>query len=161
MVRKSMHLSNSGNWRRTRVPTQSAQSVDDLATLESAHAVFELYLWLARKFSVEFKAIEEAKKALDIDIINWPDLDLRNDLEGVAALIANMDCVVSVGTAVAQMAGALGIPLKLLVSRDWVLLGQNQYPWFGNTELFASDILQPVEPLIPQVANQLQNFLRT
>ena len=105
--------------------------------------------------------IEEAKKALDIDIINWPDLDLRNDLEGVAALIANMDCVVSVGTAVAQMAGALGIPLKLLVSRDWVLLGQNQYPWFGNTELFASDILQPVEPLIPQVANQLQNFLRT
>jgi ATP-dependent RNA helicase SUPV3L1/SUV3 len=47
-----------------RLPTQSAQSVDDLATLESAHAVFELYLWLARKFSVEFKAIEEAKKGL-------------------------------------------------------------------------------------------------
>jgi hypothetical protein len=47
-----------------RLPTQSPQSVDDLATLESAHAVFELYLWLARKFSVEFKAIEEAKKGL-------------------------------------------------------------------------------------------------
>lgn len=105
--------------------------------------------------------IEEAKRTLGVEIINWPDLDLRNDLEGVAALIANLDCVVSVGTAVAQITGALGIPLKLLVSRDWVLLGQNFYPWFGNTELFSSKVLEPIEPLIPHLAKELQRFTQT
>jgi len=51
------------------------------------------------------KEIADLKNHFFIDLIHWPDLDLRNDLEGVAALIANMDCVVSVGTAVAQMTG--------------------------------------------------------
>jgi tetratricopeptide (TPR) repeat protein len=104
--------------------------------------------------------IQDAHLQMGVEIINWPDLDLRNDLESVAALIANLDCVVSVGTAVAQMTGALGTPLKLLVSRDWVLLGQDQYPWFSNTELFASEILQPVEPLIPHLSKGLENFLQ-
>jgi tetratricopeptide (TPR) repeat protein len=141
-----------------RSGTVSVERNIHYAPLSSWKPIFDIdnIIFVNLQYGDCVKEIEEAKKILNIEIVNWPDLDLRNDLEGVAALIANMDCVVSVGTAVAQMAGALGIPLKLLVSRDWVLLGQNQYPWFGNTELFASDVLQPVEPLIPQLAKQLQ-----
>jgi len=100
--------------------------------------------------------IADLKNHFGIDLIHWPDLDLRNDLEGVAALIANMDCVVSVGTAVAQMTGAIGTPMKLLVSKNWSLLGQDFYPWFGNTELFVSDYMQPVDSLIPDLVKQLE-----
>lgn len=49
-----------------RLPSQPPQSVDDLASLESAHAVFELYLWLARKFSAEFTGVEEARRGAKI-----------------------------------------------------------------------------------------------
>ncbi len=100
--------------------------------------------------------IKQARETIGVDIIEWEDLDLRNDLESVAALMSNLDCVVSVGTAVAQMAGALGKPLILMTSRDWTLFGQDDYPWFGNTKLFISEFNQSIESLIPQVANHLK-----
>lgn len=66
-----------------------------------------------------------------IDIIRWPDLDLKNDLENVLGLIKNLDAVVTVGTAVSSLAGACNIPTYLLTKRTWTMLGQtSRYPWF-------------------------------
>jgi hypothetical protein len=104
--------------------------------------------------------LQQAREALGVDIMGWSDLDLRNDLEGLAALMTNLDCVVSVGTAVAQMAGALGKHLMLLTPRGWTLFGQNHYPWFGNTDLFVAEANQSVEPLLPQIAQRLKVFVQ-
>jgi tetratricopeptide (TPR) repeat protein len=100
--------------------------------------------------------LQQAREVLGVDIMEWSDLDLRNDLEGLAALMTNLDCVISVGTAVAQMAGALGNHLILLTPRGWTLLGQDYYPWFGNTELFIAEANHSVEPLIPEIAKRLE-----
>lgn len=102
--------------------------------------------------------LQQAHEILGVDILGWSDLDLRNDLEGLAALMANLDCVISVGTAVAQMAGALGNHLMLLTPRGWTLFGQNYYPWFGNTDLFVAEANESVEFLIPRVAQRLEIF---
>jgi tetratricopeptide (TPR) repeat protein len=102
--------------------------------------------------------LQQARETLGVDIIGWSDLDLRNDLEGLAALMSNLDCVISVGTAVAQMAGALGTHLMLMTPRGWTLFGQNYYPWFGSTDLFVAEINQSVESLIPQVVKRLEVF---
>jgi tetratricopeptide (TPR) repeat protein len=45
-----------------------------------------------------------------IELVDFADLDQFNDLDGVCALIAALDGVVSVATAVCQFAGALGVP---------------------------------------------------
>ena len=45
-----------------RLPTAPPRTTDDLESLESAHAVYELYIWLSRKFSAEFIGIEEARR---------------------------------------------------------------------------------------------------
>lgn len=45
-----------------------------------------------------------------------PDIDLRNDLEGVLALISVMDRVVSVSTAVAHFAAALGTETHVVLA---------------------------------------------
>ena len=103
--------------------------------------------------------VESIKQEFGIELLQWPDIDLRNDLESVAALIANLDCVVSVGTAVAQLTGAVGTPLLLLTSKDWSFLGQNYYPWFQNVDVCCSDFGQPIEPLIPEMAAKLESFL--
>lgn len=103
--------------------------------------------------------LEELKAGFGVTVQTWSDLDLRDDLDSVAALIANLDCVVSVGTAVAQMTGAIGVPLLLLTSRDWSLLGQEKYPWFKNVDVCLSDFGQSVEPLIPELANKLRKVI--
>ena len=44
-----------------------------------------------------------------IRIHRWADLDLRNDFENIAALVANLDVVMAPNTAILEFAGALGV----------------------------------------------------
>lgn len=62
-----------------------------------------------------------------------PGLDRRDDQEGVAALMAALDLVVSADTAVLALAGALGVPaVGLALHPGWVGLGQREHPWFPS-----------------------------
>ncbi len=77
--------------------------------------------------------LQDMESKLGISILRWPDLDLKNDLDQVFALISCLDCVVSAPTAVCQMAGAIGKPTYLLTRREWTLLGESDtYPWFPS-----------------------------
>ncbi len=64
-------------------------------------------------------------------------VDLRDDLETAAALTANCDLVINMGTSVGDMAGALGVPCwSLLLKPDWVTLGADRHPFYPNTKIF-------------------------
>ena len=73
--------------------------------------------------------------ALDIiDADPWLD-----DFDSTAALIAELDLVVSVDTSVVHLAGALGVPVWMLTPFDpdfrW-LLGREDNPWYPRLRLF-------------------------
>jgi Flp pilus assembly protein TadD len=79
------------------------------------------------------------------DAVDWPDLELRPllrplvDFEETAALIANLDLVITVDTAVAHLAGALGRPVWILLpyAADWRwLTGRDDSPWYPSAKLF-------------------------
>ncbi|HYD66562.1 tetratricopeptide repeat protein [Azospirillum sp.] len=75
--------------------------------------------------------LEAAERRFGIAIARWPDLDLMNDLENAAALTAALDLVISAPTAVAEMAGALGVPTwRLMPGDDWTRLGTAARPWY-------------------------------
>ena len=76
------------------------------------------------------------EKKLSINIVRWDDLDLKNDLENVLALIQNLDAVVTVGTAVSSFSGIVGTPTFVLSKPSWMMLGQTEhYPWFDSVRL--------------------------
>lgn len=101
--------------------------------------------------------LDQVKEHFGVEVINWLDIDLKDDQESVAAIIKNLDIVVSAGTAVAQLAGAVGTHLKLFTPRSWTLLGQNEYPWANNVDLFISNPDQSVECLFPDIAQSLSS----
>ena len=77
--------------------------------------------------------IQQVESALDIRTLRWPDLDLMNDFSAVAALIKNLNLVVSISSAVVPLAGAVGTPTICMTRQNWVLLGEaNTYPWFPS-----------------------------
>ena len=62
-----------------------------------------------------------------------------HDFEDTAALVANLDLVISVDTSVAHLAGALGKPVWLLnrFDTDWRwLLNRNDSPWYSTLRQF-------------------------
>ena len=104
----------------------------------------------------ELRAVE---KAFDIEILRWKDIDLKNDQEALAALINNLDAVISAGTAVAPMALAVGAPLLWFGLRGWTWFGQEEYPWAGNMKYIAPENNQQLRSALPKIGQALQNLL--
>lgn len=59
-----------------------------------------------------------------------PGIDLKADLDDLAALTAALDLVIGVANATTQLSGAVGAPLRLLLApAAWPALGSDRYPW--------------------------------
>ena len=84
------------------------------------------------------------------------------DFAATAAVIANLDLVVSVDTAVAHLAGALGHPVWLLLPYvpEWRwLLGRNDSPWYPSMRLFRQSAPGNWPELIERVGAALRTHL--
>jgi ADP-heptose:LPS heptosyltransferase len=66
-------------------------------------------------------------------------LPLRNDFDGLAALVSELDLIISVDTSLAHLSGALGKPVWVLLAHvaDWRwLLDRDDSPWYPTARLF-------------------------
>jgi tetratricopeptide (TPR) repeat protein len=82
-----------------------------------------------------------------------------NDFADTAAIISNLDLVISVDTAVAHLAGALGKPawVMLYYPPEWRwLLDRNDSPWYPDMRLFRQGAAREWEPVLAQVASALR-----
>lgn len=104
--------------------------------------------------------LEEAQRLFGIPVEVWCDMDLKNDQDGLAALIASLDLVISAGTAVDCLAGAVGRPTWVLTRgvSDWWGLGTNHCPWNPSVRTFAAGASDPWEPVIAKMAAELRSL---
>lgn len=74
-----------------------------------------------------------------IRIHRWSDTNLQDDFSALSAIIANLHSVCSVGTTVAQVAGAMGAQTYLVAtSCNWTSFGTTRYPFHPSIELMIS-----------------------
>ncbi|MDX1487352.1 MAG: tetratricopeptide repeat-containing glycosyltransferase family protein [Acidiferrobacterales bacterium] len=86
-----------------------------------------------------------------------------NDFADTAALIGNLDLVISVDTAVAHLAGALARPVWTLLpyAPDWRwLLGRDDTPWYPTMRLFRQPRIGDWDTVMEQVATSLEDLVR-
>jgi len=93
------------------------------------------------------------------DIIEIRNLgEAFNDFSDTAALIANLDLVVSVDTAVAHLAGAMGKPIWLMIPYvpDWRwMLNRDDSPWYPTMRLFRQTEKGNWDSVLRRVATEL------
>ncbi|HZR60887.1 MAG TPA: tetratricopeptide repeat protein [Xanthobacteraceae bacterium] len=85
------------------------------------------------------------------------------DYADTAALIANLDLVVSVDTSVAHLAGALAKPVWILLPDmpDWRwLLNRDDNPWYPTARLFRQDETRTWDGVVARAAVALQDYVR-
>lgn len=83
--------------------------------------------------------LAEARKKFGVPITVFEDIDLREQIDESAALMASLDLVISAATAVSEIAGSQGIESFRLNSygKQWEVLGRTDHmPWHPNTRLF-------------------------
>ena len=83
------------------------------------------------------------------------------DFSDTAAAVSSLDLVISVDTAVAHLAGAMGRPAWTLLkyAPDWRwLLARGDCPWYPTMRLFRQDRRDDWNAVIEEVARALQRF---
>jgi len=79
-----------------------------------------------------------------------------------AAVISNLDLVITVDTSVCHFAAALGAPTWLLLSEpaDWRwLLDRDDSPWYPNMRLFRQKKHGDWAPVVERIEKELRNLL--
>jgi ADP-heptose:LPS heptosyltransferase len=90
-----------------------------------------------------------------------PIIDLENhfeDFADTAAAMMNLDLVITVDSAVANLAGALGVPAWVLLpySPDWRwLLDREDSPWYPMMRLFRQSERGNWEEMIERATSRL------
>jgi hypothetical protein len=85
------------------------------------------------------------------------------DFSDTAALISNLDLIISVDTSVVHLAGALAKPVWVMLPfiPDWRwLLDRDDSPWYPTARLFRQDDSRSWGSVIVRVHAALQDFLR-
>lgn len=85
-----------------------------------------------------------------------PGVDLKDDLDEVAALTCALDLVIAPANATSNIAAACGAEVWLIsVPGSWPHLGTERYPWYPSMRVFTPQAYARWRPLMAQVAEAL------
>ena len=87
----------------------------------------------------------------------------NSDLADIAGIIEQLDLVITVDSAVAHVAGAMGKPTWLLAAPggDWCwLLERGDTPWYPNIRIFRKGPAEGWSDLASRVRKNLQDILK-
>lgn len=106
----------------------------------------------------------ELQTATGIDLLHLPDLNLRDDLDGLAALISACDLVISISNTTTHIAGALGVPTWVMVptgsGRLWYWGGQKSTtPWYPSVRILRQSQIGVWADVLSTVASDLKRFV--
>jgi hypothetical protein len=108
--------------------------------------------------SLQYGDVDDEIKKLLIDfgikVIQVPEIDNMNDIDGLAALISACDEVVSIDNVTAHLAGSLGKQSKILLTYScnwfWGHGQQNSY-WYNSIQLYRQTKIGDWEHVIKQL----------
>jgi hypothetical protein len=99
-----------------------------------------------------------AAKAMRIAELTPRPVNNTGDWPDTAAIMMNLDLVITVDTAVAHLAGALARPvwIALAKSPDWRwMLDRDDSPWYPTARLFRQEKLGEWKPVVAEMKEQL------
>jgi Flp pilus assembly protein TadD len=96
-------------------------------------------------------------EAQGLSIWRPPGLDLKDDLDGVAALASALDLVIGPANATSNISAACGVPTWLITPpAPWTRLGTDRYPWYPSVRAFIASGLNAWDPVMEGIAEALR-----
>lgn len=103
--------------------------------------------------------LEHARRNFGVEIHEAEGINLKDDLDDVAALQKTLDLVLSAGTTVAGIAGGVGVPTWMFtLSNNWTQLGTDHLPWMQSVKIYSKAMSEAWEPLLKVMACDLDEW---
>lgn len=141
--------SDTVTWHRMRNKFYShIDEWGDILTLPNTHFINLFY------GECEYE-LENVHNTMGVAVHRWPDLDLRNDVDSILALISQLDLVITSQTAVWDMSGAVG-------TEAWAVLnpvhkmGADYVPWYQSVHAIPYDVGESSQAILARIAQQLE-----
>jgi tetratricopeptide (TPR) repeat protein len=100
--------------------------------------------------------IEWARRELGVEIWTPPGIDLKQDLDDIAALCAALDLTLGFANATSNIAAAAGAPTWIVSAPGaWPRLGTDHMPWYPQARVFTPERLGEWEATMSAVAEAL------
>jgi cytochrome c-type biogenesis protein CcmH/NrfG len=100
--------------------------------------------------------LARARDELGVEIWSPPGINLKDDLEDVAALCCALDLVIGPANASTNLAAASGAPTWFICTPGaWPLLGTGRYPWYPSARCFTPRGFNRWEPVMAEIAMAL------
>ena len=88
-------------------------------------------------------------------------VDLKDELDEAAALTKACDLVVSAGTSVADMSGALGVPVLFYGNYLHAMqLGTDGFPWYPSSVFFSRPPGSTMQPIVETITREVIGLAR-
>jgi tetratricopeptide (TPR) repeat protein len=150
--RPRIGLAWAGNAKHVRDRERSIDLADLLMLLDVDATFVSL--------QTEVRAVDAATLKRNSNILHFGhELESFSD---TAALISHLDLVISVDTAIAHLAGALGKPVWILLTHvpDWRwLLDRDDSPWYPTARLFRQNDTREWDGTVVRVRDALLEFI--
>ncbi len=127
----------------------------------------EKLLPIFKETQISFYSLQKGDANKQLDSLNLEGLEVYNLEEQInsfadtAAIIENLDLVISVDTSVAHLAGAMNKPTYLMLSsaHDWRwLTKRNDSPWYPSMKIFRQNNFQDWSVVIQDLQEELNEF---
>lgn len=105
---------------------------------------------------------EDLAEAEASGVTIWtPPIDLKNDLEDVAALSAAVDIVIGPGIAGTNLAAATGANTWMIIAPDdWQLLGTHAYPYYPGMRVYRRATFDGWDEVMERLRSDLEEAVR-
>ena len=103
--------------------------------------------------------IEQAEREFGVKIWQPPGIDLKADLDDLAALCRAMDLILGFANATFNIASSSGAKTWLISTLgSWPRLGSESYPWYPQTRVFLPDSFGDWESVMNPMADALAEY---
>ena len=103
--------------------------------------------------------IAAVRAQLGVEIFEPPGIDLKEDLDDVAALSCALDLVIGPANATSNIAAACGVEGWLISTPGaWPKLGTRRYPWYPSMRVFDPPGYNRWDPVMAEVAHALASW---
>lgn len=112
---------------------------NDYTTLDQWGGIFKMpgCRFINLQYDQCQEELDEASALFGVEITNFRDINLKDEMDDLAALMTTLDVIIAPANSVAAMAGALNIPvLQFSTNNNWLCHGKDYLPWFPSYQLF-------------------------